>query len=451
LPIRIEAQWLHRLYNLHSIAHRPIPLTKVSNMPTQTDVVIIGAGAAGLAAAKELTRQGIAIIVVEGSHRIGGRAYSEKIAPDVWFDLGCAYLVAGPDVENHVDESNPLIDYAKSQGAVMEEYNYDAHYYYNGRPLDVGEMQACELYYKECEEAIRCSVGAGDDRAISELIDLDNPFATPYIDMMAVTAPKDLDEASAADFYHKVEEYTEFNVLCGYGNLIAQWGNDVKVSLNTRVESVDWSDQGVVVNTVRGSIKARCLICTVSNGVLAAQHIQFAPRLPDWKMEAIQGVPMGAENKIGVHFIKDVFDPEASGYYQSWSSEAQGAYIDVNLMSTNVVSVFIGGRFSTWMERQGQQVAHEFAVDRVADLFGNDIRRSVGRCIATAWVTEPWTLGSYAAALPGQFHQRKLLPLAVDNTLFFAGEATARANGTCHGAYWSGIRAAREVAGLFNQ
>jgi monoamine oxidase len=209
-------------------------------MPTQTDVVIVGAGAAGLAAAKELTTQGVSFIVVEGSHRIGGRAYSEEIAPDVWFDLGCAYMVAGPDVEIHIDESNPFVDFARKQGTVIEEYNYDAHYNYNGRPLDACEMKARELYYKECEETIGRSIEAGDDRAISELIDLENPFAKPYIDMMAVTAPKDLDEASAADFYHKVEEHTEFNALRGYGNLIAQWGSDVQVSLNTRVESVDW-------------------------------------------------------------------------------------------------------------------------------------------------------------------------------------------------------------------
>lgn len=415
-------------------------------MPTQTNVVIVGAGAAGLAAAKELTRQGVSFIVVEGSHRIGGRAYSEEIAPGVWFDLGCAYMVAGPNAEEHVDESNPFIDYARNQGIAIEEYRYDAHYHYNGRLLNASEMKARELYYQECEEAIRSSAEAGDDRAISALIDLENPYATPYIDMMAVTAPKDLDEASAADFFHKVEECTDFNARGGYGNLVAHWGSDVEVSLNTKVESIDWSGQDVLVNTVRGSISARCLICTVSNGVLAAQDIHFAPRLPDWKMEAIQGVPMGAENKIGVHFTKDVFGPEDAGYYQAWSDEAQGAYIDVNLMSTNVVSVFMGGRFSTWMERQGQEASREFAVDRIADLFGNDIRQSVGRSIVTAWVTEPWTLGSYAAALPGQFHQRKLLPLAVDNRLFFAGEATARANGTCNGAYWSGVRAAREVA-----
>ena len=387
-------------------------------MSSKTDVVVIGAGSAGLSAAKELTKQEISFVVVEASHRIGGRAYSEEIAPDVWFDLGCAYLETGPDPTNRIDESNPFLDFVKSQGAVIEEYGYDAHYNYNGRLLDDREMKAQEAYLKECDEAIQRSVDRGEDCAISDVIDLDNPYAIPYIDMMAVTAPKDLDEASAADFFHKVEEHRTYIALHGYGNLVAQWGSDVKVSLNTKVESIDWSVKEVVVQTVKGSIRARCVISTVSNGILAAQHIHFKPQLPDWKMQAIQGVPMGAENKIGVHFSKDVFGPEASGYYQSWSSDAQGAYIDVNLMSTNVVSVFMGGRFSIWMEQQGQQATHEFAVDRIVDIFGNDIRKSVNRSIVTAWVTDPWTLGSYACALPGQFHQRELLPLAIDNKLF---------------------------------
>lgn len=412
----------------------------------QTDVIIIGAGAAGLSAAKELTKQGISFIVLEASHRIGGRAYSEEIAPDVWFDLGCAYMVEGEDVENHIDESNPFIEFAKNQGEVIEEYQYDSHYHYNGKLLDNNEKKARKELYKQCAEAIKSSAERGDDVAISDIIDLENPYATPYIDMMAVTAPKDLDQVSAADFFNKIKGYEDYTALRGYGNIVARWGSDVKISLNTKVVNVDWSGKDVIVETAKGSIRARCLISTVSNGVLAAQHINFKPRLPDWKMEAIQGVVMGEENKIGVHFTKDVFDPEMSGYYQAWSDQTQGAYIDVNLMSTNVVTVFIGGRFSIWMEQQGQKAAHEFAVDRIADIFGNDIRKSVGRSIVTAWVTDPLTLGSYAAALPGEFHQRKALPLAIDNKLFFAGEATARTNGTCHGAYWSGVRAAREVA-----
>ena len=414
----------------------------------QTDVVIIGAGVAGLAAAKELSRQGISFVVVEASHRIGGRAYSEEIAPAVWFDLGCAYLVAGPNAKTREEESNPLIDYAFEQSAVIEEYLHESRYVYNGRLLDPSERAALDAFYKDCEAAIRQSSERGDDPAISDIIDVENPYLAPYMDMMTVTVPKDLDESSAADFFHKVPEHVNYNTQRGYGNLVAQWGNDVAVSLNCKVESIDWSGRDVRVNTVKGSIRARCLINTVSNGVLAAQHIHFNPRLPDWKMKAVQEVTMGAENKIGVHFTKDVFAPGDSGYYQVWSDEAPGAYVDVNLVSTNIVSVFIGGRFSMWMEQQGQDAAREFAIDRITDIFGNDIRQSVGRSIATAWVSDPWTLGSYAAANPDQYHQRDALPRAIDDKLFFAGEATALANGTVNGAYWSGVRAAREVSGI---
>jgi monoamine oxidase len=417
----------------------------------QTDVVIIGAGSAGLAAAKELAKQGTSFVVMEASHRIGGRAYSEEIAPDVWFDLGCAYLVEGPDAEKKIDETNPFVDFARSQGEVIEEYAYADRYHYNGRPLNADELIAQRQFFKECEDAIRESAESGEDCAISDIVDLENPYATPYIDMMTVTAPKDLDEASVADFYYKIEEHKNFNARCGYGNLVARWGRDVDVALNTKVESVDWSGKSVVVKTAKGSIRARCLISTVSNGIMAAEQIHFEPRLPDWKMEAFRGVPMGAENKIGVHFTKQVFAPEDSGYYQVWSDDAPGAYIDVNLVSTNVVTVFIGGRFSIWMEQQGQEASREFAIDRIADVFGNDIRQSAGRSIATAWCTDPWTLGSYASAAPGQFHQRELLPRSIDYKLFFAGESTARFNSLCNGAYWSGVRAARAVTQVLRQ
>lgn len=415
-------------------------------MSTHTEVIIVGAGVAGLAAARELAGRGISFVVLEASHRIGGRAYSEEIAPGTWFDLGCAYMELGPNFENCTEETNPFIDLAVERGAAIREYLHDSHYIFNGSPLSEDQEKARERFFSDCEAAIEASVNRSDDRPISELIDLANPYATPYMDMMAVTVPRDLDEASPADFLQRVWELKNFNALHGYGNLVAQWGSDISVTKNSKVESVDWSGKDVVVKTVKGSIRARCLISTVSNGVLAAQQIHFAPRLPDWKIEAICGVPMGTENKIGVHFSKDVFAPEVSGYYQVWSDDAQGAYVDVNLVSNNVVTVFIGGRFSAWMEQQGPQAAREFALDRIADIFGNDIRKSSGRSIATAWITDPWTFGSYTAALPGQHQQRELLPTAIDNKLFFAGEATAHTYGSCHGAYWSGVRAACEVA-----
>ncbi|MEM7431622.1 MAG: NAD(P)/FAD-dependent oxidoreductase [Pseudomonadota bacterium] len=411
----------------------------------ETDVVIIGAGSAGLSAAKELAKHDVSFAVLEASHRIGGRAYSESIGPDAWFDLGCAYLVIGPDVDTHIDETNPFVDFAKGRGEVMEKYTHPARYHHNRHTLNGSELAAVEQYHQDCDDIIRQSVERGEDVPISDLIDLDNRFFAPYNDMMAVTHPKDVDEGSALDFHNRVEEHINYNLQRGYGNLVGAWGRDVDVSLNTKVERIEWSAHGVSVITPKGTVKAKRLISTVSNGVLASGHIEFSPRLPDWKLDAIHGIPMGAENKIGVHFTSDVFAPEDTGYFQAWSDDEPGAYIDVNLVSTNVVTVFIGGRFSQWMEKQGQPAAREFALDRIAAIFGNDIRKSAGRSIGTAWYTDPWTLGSYSSAAPGQYHQREWMPKPIDDTLFFAGESTARMHGMCHGAYWSGKRAAHEV------
>ena len=120
-------------------------------------------------------------------------------------------------------------------------------------------------------------------------------------------------------------------------------------------------------------------------------------------------------------------------------------------MGLNTAAVFIGGRHGVWLEKQGQQACHDFAVDRVADIFGHDIRKYVNRSITTAWNTEPWTRGSWACAQPGQAHQRANLARTVDERLFFAGEATVYGGqGTCHGAYLSGIRAAKQIAGKLN-
>ncbi|MDG1707180.1 MAG: NAD(P)-binding protein, partial [Emcibacteraceae bacterium] len=201
----------------------------------QTDVVIIGAGSAGLAAAKELTKNNVSFIVIEASHRIGGRAYSEELAPNVWFDLGCAYLMQGTDSKNQIDESNPFIDYAKSQGEVLEKYDHDEHYIYNGEALDENISKEREKFFSDCEDAIKCSAESGDDHALSDVIDLESPYMIPYNDIMVVSAPKDIDEISVADTFFGVGGYEDYITPNGYGNIVAKWGSDVKVSLNTKV------------------------------------------------------------------------------------------------------------------------------------------------------------------------------------------------------------------------
>ena len=110
-------------------------------MQSEIDVIVIGAGAAGLSAAKELARLGHSYTVVEASHRIGGRAYSEEIAPGVWFDLGCAWLVGGA--------INPFVAIADGLGITLDKDNSDVfkeenhRFQRNGEPLNDDQRAAC--------------------------------------------------------------------------------------------------------------------------------------------------------------------------------------------------------------------------------------------------------------------------------------------------------------------
>jgi len=413
-------------------------------MTTEPDVIIIGAGASGLSAAKELARLGLSYIVVDGSHRIGGRAYSEEIAPGVWFDLGCSYL--------HQGDTNPFVTIAddldvtigKDHGDIFTDNKQS--YYQDGVPLSPAERKVYLSHQNEWYTAIHAAAARGEDVAIVDLLDLENRYAMTYANVMAATCAHDIDQVSSVEVA-TFDEGPDIPILNGYGNLVATWAEDIAVSLNTKVERIEYSFQGVSVGTSRGTLQARTVLSTVSNGILASDEIEFTPALPDWKMEAVAGLPTGTLNKICVHFDKDVFGPGGRGFHINCNEDAGAGGFEASVMGQNTAVVFIGGRHAIWLENQGQQASHEYAVEQVSEVFGNDIRKHVTRSIATAWTTDPWTRGSYSCALPGNAHQRVELARPLDDRLFFAGEATTVGDhACCHGAYRSGIRAAQEIA-----
>ena len=418
-------------------------------MSSELDVIIIGAGASGLAAAKELVNLGLNYKLIEASHRIGGRAYSEEIAPGVWFDLGCSYL--------HQGETNPFVAIADELGVVLGKVKgdiFDANkkgLYRNGLPLNSIDRKAYDDYHLACYAATNAAAERGEDVAIADLVDLENDYALTFMHSMAELNALDIDEVSCVDFA-SFAGGSDIPVLNGYGNLVAAWAAEVPVSLNTRVERIDWSGKRVNVETSRGKLSAPALLCTVSTGILAAGDIEFLPGLPDWKMEAVLGLPTGTENKACLHFDKDVFGPDGRGFHNTWNDDGEAGGFEASVMGHNTAVVFSGGRHAIWLEKQGSQAGHDYALGRVAEVFGNDIRKHVSRSIVTAWTTEPWTRGSYSCALPGQAFQRKQLARSLDDRLYFAGEATTVGDqGCCHGAFRSGIRAAQEIAEALKQ
>jgi monoamine oxidase len=414
------------------------------DIPGEVDLVIVGAGAAGLSAAKECDRRGISFAVIEASHRIGGRAHSEEIAPGIRFDLGCSYM--------HQGQINPFGPIGDELGFTVGREFGDifsaakCSLWRNGA-LRAGEERDAYWHYADrCDDAAARAAEAGRDIAIADVVDIEHEEASLYLYALAALNACDADGTSVVD-YANFGSGQDWPVRESFGALIAAWGRDVPVSLNTRVDRIDWSGSGVVVETSKGTIRGRMALITASTGVLASDDIRFEPALPSWKLEAIAALPTGCANKIAVHFDRDVFGAEARGFTYTENGQDEPTGFEVNLFGDPVAVIFTGGRFSEWLERQGPNAGEDYAISRVADVFGNDCKSRVSRCIASAWASDPWTRGAYSSARPGQGHQRRELARDVDGRLFFAGEAAIDVHqATAHGAYLSGLETIERVA-----
>lgn len=416
-------------------------------MTCDTDVVIVGAGAAGLSAAKELARSGLSYRLIEAADRIGGRAWSTEIAPGEWFDHGCAWLVGG--------EANPFTQIAVALGvelstATRHLFTLDGmRLVRDGRPVGAAEREARLAHFRACEAAISAAARQGRDVGLSEALELDDDLAQPFKTMIDTSwGGASFDQVSTVD-HASCEGDLGFRAMQGYGSLVAAWGADVPVSLGTPAERILWGGQGVRVETPKGAITGRAVLLTVSTGVLGAGAIGFHPRLPDWKENAVHDLPMGTENKIGVKLRKTVLSDADRAYVSVWNDAGEAARVDAGVIGLDTAVVLVGGSRAIPLEAEGPRAMEGFAIDRLAEIFGTGIRKHVERCITTAWKANPLARGSWAGARPGRTHQREMLARAVDDRLFFAGEATMiGAQGTCHGAYQSGLRAAREIAGV---
>jgi monoamine oxidase len=233
----------------------------------------------------------------------------------------------------------------------------------------------------------------------------------------------------------------------GFGALIARFGADVPVTLNCAVERVDWSGRAVELQTPKGTVKARRALITASTGVLGAGDIRFDPDLPDWKMDAIAGLPMGTHNRIGLMFDQDVFGPDCPEGGGVLLPNEEPIGFSLRPFGQPVAVALTGGRHALWLERAGIAAAVDFAMEKLVKIFGSEIKPHLRRHIVTAWGSDPWTKGSYSAALPGNGRRRAALGQPIDDRLFFAGEATStHAHATAHGAYISAVQAIEQVA-----
>ncbi|MCB6179132.1 FAD-dependent oxidoreductase [Rhodobacter sp. Har01] len=403
------------------------------------DVVIVGAGCAGLAAAKALRAAGRSFVVLEAMDRIGGRAWTTDSDFGVPFDIGCAWL--------HAADRNPFFPEAQAAGWTLFHHDMGLdHLWFGKRRATAAELartRAAEGALADCLAA-HC----GPDDRLSALIGdchclrANSTFAGP-MDFGA-----DDDEISVADFRAAADLDPNYFTREGFGALVHRWGADVPVTLSTPVRRLRWDGPGVQAETDRGTLRARAAIVTVSPGVMQFEDLGFAPDLPEGHMEAIFDLQMGLLTKVpvavrGSRLGLAPFDDILIERRARHDLFLLAFPFDLDLMVG-----FVGGDFAWEMEAAGPAAAVEFVTDRLVDLFGAAVRGQVGHGILTRWGGERWTRGAYAAARPGRAGARAVLRRPVAERIWFAGEALAGAGlmQTAAGARLSGEGVGAELA-----
>lgn len=418
----------------------------LATTPTgDVDVVIIGAGIAGLTAARTLLGAGRTVAVIEAANRVGGRAYTESETFGVPFDHGCSWI-------NSADV-NPFTRIARERGFnLLDHTSAGSALYVDGTLADSAQRAAYNKGWGAVTQALARAGNRGDDVAASSVMPDNVPFTGPAKTWIGpMDWGVDFADLSTQDYWNSADSAQDFIVREGLGAVVAQYGRSVPVTLNTSARLVDWSTEGVRVETDKGTIRARACICTVSTGVLAAGAIRFTPDLPDASQRAISDLPMGLLAKITLQFSDTQLGFVPNHWLDYWVPNrmpAEACYFLTWPFEYPYMVGFVGGQFGWELSAAGPAEAIDFALGEVVKIAGSQARKYFVRGHLTDWALNPLTQGSYAAARPGQFGARAALARPVANRLFFAGEALATPyNALCSGAFFSGHDTARAVLG----
>jgi monoamine oxidase len=408
------------------------------SLPSEVDVAIIGAGAAGLGAARALENSGLSTLVLEARDRVGGRAHTIMAAPDITFDLGCGWL--------HSADKNSFVKIAERLNFEIDrtrppwrEQSLDAAFPLKER---ADFIEALDAFYDRAEEAAK----SGRDSAASSYLEPGNRW-NPMIDAISTYVNGcELDRVSILDMDAYEDTEINWRVRRGYGALMTAYAAPITLALNCNVTLIDHSGKRVRVETSQGTLTADKVIVTVPTNLIADEAIRFHPALPG-KVAAAHGLPLGLADKVMLALDQPDALPKDGNLRGATMRTAMGGF-HLRPFGQPCIEGFFGGRFAQELEDAGDGALAAQSIDEIVALLGNDFRRKLKPLSESRWAHDPFARGSYSHALPGHAGDRAVLAAPVDNRLFFAGEATSpNFFSTAHGARDSGERAAGEVLG----
>jgi monoamine oxidase len=401
----------------------------------QVDVAIIGAGAAGLAAAARLRRSSLSHLVLEASARIGGRAHTVG-AGGYPFDLGCGWL--------HSADRNPFTTIAERLRFEIDRSPPPWTRQSGHQGASAGEMAAFRAEFNAMLGRLEEAAKTGQDRPASELMTPGSPYNPTLDAFSAYYNGAEFDQVSVLDYEAYEDSGTNWRIPRGYGALVAAFGAEAEVALEAPVGLIDHGGETIRLETPKGVLTARAVIVCVSTDIIAGGGLRFSPALPG-KLEAAAGLPLGLADKLSIA-VEGAEEFESDGHLFGTLGRTETGSYHLRPFGRPLIEVYFGGRHARELEAEGEGSFAAFALEELTGLLGSSWRGRLHPLAASAWASDPWIRGAYSHALPGCAGMREVLARPVDNRLFFAGEAThPHAFSTCHGAYESGLRAAEEA------
>lgn len=424
---------------------------------SQERVLVVGAGIAGLAAAKELHDKGYEVVVLEARNRIGGRIHTDR-STGIPLDLGASWI--------HGTDDNPIYDLAQQINAPLSnatDYSSVKTYDVDGRDNPVSDADT-EKFYDFIEKKSRRQAKKNSNKSMKWLIEkywnrgkfdyLDNRRELNYAinTTLEHEYSGDVSDMSSQQAWEG-EDLEGVDVIFpnGHDQLTNHLATNLDIRLNAVVTNVSYTSGGVCITTSEGKFSGDRAVITLPIGVLKSGNVQFSPALPNSKQTAINRLESGTLNKVWMIFPYAFWDVSKTvlGYVSKPKGRFSEWYYFDELAEGNVLIGFNAGKYGAASETKTNQEVTTEAMDILRVMYGDEIPEP-NDVVITRWSSDPYALGSYSFMGAGaQFKDRKNLRKPVKNRLFFAGEATSSDQAaTTEGAYRTGLQAATEIQEL---
>lgn len=417
-------------------------------------VLVLGAGASGLACARELVAHHCTVTVLEARSRIGGRVWTdERLGFPV--DLGASWIMGAA--------GNPLSAIARAAGIDLVNTHgdrlacYRAGHRVSSRELDQTAQEFDELLdaiYRRARsrttdltlQAAIVEELAGEVLSPVDRLRLD--FATS---MLAQDAAADMDELGViGQEFDRRPRGEDALPRGGYRRVMEQLATGLDLRLGQEVCKIEYGPTGVRVTTAGAEFTADQCVVSLPLGVLQAGRVRFVPDLPTDKLAVLRRIAVGTLDKAILLMPRAIF-PTGIDFLGRMGPEPSRFPMFVNLerqTGRHAVLGFVAGKTARALETSSDAQIIDAALRSLREMLGATVPEPTA-AVVTRWRADPYALGSYSYIPPGaKESDRDLLSTPVGPRLFFCGEATQRNRaGTVHGAYQSGRRAATQVLG----